>query len=95
MPKAAKVTKKVKEPKAKKVKDPNAPKKPSGAYMWFCKDRRDEIKQEHPGWGVTDIGKQLGKMWKETDDEDKKQYYAQAELDKERYSKDMETYKPE
>ncbi len=81
-----------KEKKPKKVKDPMAPKKPSGAYMWFCKDMRDDIKKEHPERGVTDIGRRLGELWKSTSDEEKKKYYIMAEEDKERYNKDMSSY---
>lgn len=40
--------------------------------------------EENPSWGVTDIGKKLGEMWKLLSDEDKKQYYAEAEEDKKR-----------
>ncbi len=38
---------------AVQVKDPNAPKKPCGAYMWFCKDKREEVKAENPGEEVS------------------------------------------
>jgi hypothetical protein len=54
------------------LKDPNAPKKPLGAYMWFCKDMRESVKAEHPGMSVTDIGKRLGELWKEVNEQDKK-----------------------
>lgn len=93
MPKAAAKEKPAK--KEKKAKDPNAPKKPCGAYMWFCKDKREGVKKKHPDWGVTDIGKHLGAMWKEATDNDKKKYFEQAEEDKKRYEKAMADYQPE
>lgn len=85
-PKAARKTK----PKAKK--DPNAPKKPSGAYIWFCNDHRAKIKGEHSNWGVAEIGKELGALWKTLDDDDKKKYFAQADKDKIRYQEALEKY---
>lgn len=51
---------------------PNAPKKPSGAYIWFCNEHRGKIKGEHSDWGVAEIGKELGALWKTQTDEDKK-----------------------
>ena len=51
---------------------PNAPKKPSGAYIWFCNDHRATLKGEHAEWGVAEIGKELGKMWGELQEGDKK-----------------------
>ena len=57
---AKKVEKPTKAKKEKKAKDPNAPKKPMGAYMWFCKDKRDEVKKSHPGAGVAHIAKAAG-----------------------------------
>lgn len=90
MPKAAAPAK---EKKVKKVKDPLAPKKPCGAYMWFCKEMREDIKREHPDWSVTQIGRQLGLDWKSIDDDEKKRFYEMAEKDKERYNKEMASYR--
>lgn len=53
-------------------RSPNAPKKPSGAYIWFCNDRRPAIKADHPEWGIGEIGKELGNIWKTLSDSDKK-----------------------
>lgn len=61
--------KKTKAPKAKK--DPNAPKKPSGAYIFFCNDKRGEVKKANPEYGVAQTGKELGAMWKDVTDKDK------------------------
>lgn len=78
----------------RKKKDPNAPKKPLSAYMFFCKDHREEAKGKlEKGASVTDIAKKLGKMWKKTDSEEKKKYEKKYEKDKERYEKEMKKYK--
>ena len=88
MPKAVKD----KKPKAKK--DPNAPKKPCGAYIFFCNDKRAAIKAEHPDWGIGELGKARGAQWKGLTDADKTPYAKQAEKDKERYAKAIAAYKP-
>ena len=60
MPKAAKPAAAKKE---KKVKDPNAPKKPLGAYMFFCADKRPDIRKAHPTWTLPEVAKALGEAW--------------------------------
>ena len=60
-----------KEKAAKAKKDPNAPKKPSGAYIFFCNDKRAEVKKANPEFGVAESGRELGSMWKSASDGDK------------------------
>lgn len=65
--------KKVKKPREKKAKkDPNQPKKPCGAYIFFCNEKRPDVKKDHPDWGVAQIGKELGAQWKAATEESKK-----------------------
>jgi len=45
--------------------DVNAPKKTKSAYMYFCEDRRNSIKEKNPEIKPTDIMKLLGSEWKE------------------------------
>ncbi|GBF95760.1 hypothetical protein Rsub_08196 [Raphidocelis subcapitata] len=82
-----------KEPKAKKEKDPNAPKRALGAYMFFSKLKRDEIKAKNPSYGVTDIAKELGAAWKLLGEKEKSKYEDMAKKDKERYEKEVAKYK--
>ncbi|KAG2433609.1 hypothetical protein HYH02_012538 [Chlamydomonas schloesseri] len=89
MPRAAKEKP---EKKEKKAKDPNAPKKPMGAYMWFCKEMRESVKADNPDFSVTDIGRRLGELWKECEEEDKKKFHKMAEEDKDRYNKENAAY---
>ena len=60
-----------KEKAAKAKKDPNAPKKPSGAYIFFCNDKRAEVKKANPEFGVAESGRELGSMWKAASEADK------------------------
>ena len=90
--KTKKSTRKTKKPK--KPKDPKAPKKPLNSYIFFGKDKRDEIKKENPTLKSTEIMGELGKQWKGVSDKKKKKYTKLAEKDKERYNEEMKTYTP-
>jgi hypothetical protein len=92
MPKAATKAATKAAPKAKKEKDPNAPKKPCGAYMFFCKDKRNSIKAAKPSLTTPEIGKELGKLWGTLSDGEKVKYNKQAEQDKVRYEKEKAAY---
>ena len=67
----------------RKHKRPSSVKRPSSAYMHFCKAERSSIAKAHPDWKVTDI--ELGKRWRSMSEADKKQYEAAAERDRSRY----------
>jgi hypothetical protein len=60
-----------KKAKASK-KDPDAPKRNKSAYMFFCDDKRAEVKKEFPELKMTDISKKLAEKWKALSDAEKK-----------------------
>jgi hypothetical protein len=76
-----------------KLKDSNAPKKPKNAYMFFCMEVRDKIKEEHPEMKSSDILKEMGTMWKNLHIEDKKKYDILYQDEKERYNRELSVYK--
>jgi len=77
----------------KKVKDPNAPKRGKSSYIFFCMDKREEIKEANPDMGAKEIIRELGRIWKEDMSDDEKQHYVEMSTqDKQRYEKEMETY---
>lgn len=82
---------KEKKTKSKKTKK-TGPKKPLNAYMWFCNDKRDELKGK--GFNNTEILREMGRLWKELTDKKKKPYLKKAEEDKERYEEEMKNYVP-
>jgi len=84
--------KKVGKKGSKKKKDPDAPKRNKSAYMFFCSDKREQVKNEHPDMKMTDISKELAKMWKVVTDGDKKPFAKKAEEDKKRYEKEKKEY---
>jgi hypothetical protein len=83
--------------KTKAKKDKNAPKKNSSAYIFFCNDKRAEVKDEHPELKNNEILKELGLLWKKYKDEkptEVKKYEKKAADDKERYQEEMKNYVP-
>merc|ERR1712025_994939 len=52
----------------KKTKLPGQPKRPMSAYfLWLNSEGRDKIKEENPGFGVTEVSKKAGEMWAKID----------------------------
>ena len=82
-------------PKEKKSKTSkkkkSGPSKPLNAYMWFCKDKRDDLKGK---FNNTEILSELGRLWKNLSEKKKKPYNDKAEQDKERYEEEMKNYVP-
>ena len=76
-------------------KDPAAPKRGCSAYIFFCKDKRAEVKEANPDMKGTEVTKELGRIWREeTSAKQKKKYSKQATADKERYLEEMKDYTP-
>ena len=78
--------------KSKKPKD--APKNPKSSYIFFCQDKRSEIKENNPEFLSKDIMRELGRLWKNTTEEDKIKYIDLASNDKERYKEEIKNYVP-
>eukprot|EP01080_Neovahlkampfia_damariscottae_P010086 gene10086-2508_t len=72
--------------------EPTAPKRPPSAYMIYCMQNRDEIKENHPDMKLTEINKMLGNGWKSMTDEEKKYYHNQAENSKAVYELNLKAY---
>ena len=81
-----------KSSKDSKPKDPNAPKRPKSSYLFFCEDKRDEVKEDYPDLKATEITSKLGELWKAFSDSDKTKYIEQAEEAKESYKEKMSSY---
>ena len=85
----------------KKIKDPDAPKNGLSAYMFFCKDQRDKVREETDK-GAKDLMVELGARWNALKEnhakgKEKKQwdlYEKQAAEDKQRYKDEMDEYVP-
>ena len=79
--------------KGKKTRDPNKPKRSKNAFMFFSAAKRAEIKEANPDMKSTDISKELGNLWKDLSEDDKKPFELQAATEKEAYDKAMKAYK--
>lgn len=83
-------TGKVSKTKSQKTKerDPNLPKRPTNAYLLFCEETKEQIKQS----GSHDVTKALAEAWKLLNEEERKPYYKLYNEDRERYQKEMKIY---
>ena len=83
-----------------KQKDPNAPKRGKSAYLFFCEDKRGEVKAAlGDDAKATDVTKQLGDRWNKLKNNKKhkaqmERYAEQAAADKKRYETEKASYVP-
>lgn len=63
------------------------PKRSLSSYFFFCAEKRSEVKEANPDMKVTDISKELGRMWKEdfADEKSREKWIKSAADDKKRY----------
>lgn len=78
--------------KRKKLRDANAPKQPLSGYIRFLNERRDKLRHDHPGLTFVEITRLLGSEWTKLPQHEKQKYLDEAELDKERYMREMDAY---
>jgi hypothetical protein len=79
--------------KRRKKMAKDGPKRAKSAYLFFCADIRDKIKEANPDMKATQITAELGRMWNELKGDDSRgkelaEYEKQALQDKERYEKE-------
>jgi hypothetical protein len=60
----------------------------------FIKAQRPKEKLANPNLSFSELGKHMGEKWTAMSDEQKKPYVEQALADKERYTKESESYTP-
>jgi len=73
-------------------KDPNAPKRASGAYVFFTNEMRPIVMKEFPGIKFVDMGRILGERWRALTPEEKVKYETQSAEDKMRFQVEMQQY---
>jgi len=74
------------------TKDPNAPKRASGAYIFFTNAMRPKVLAEFPGVKFVELGKVLGERWRALSPDEKKVYDDMAARDKARFQLEMQQY---
>jgi hypothetical protein len=73
-------------------RDPTAPKRASGAYVFFTNEMRPKVLQEFPGIKFVELGRVLGERWRDLTPEQKKRYEDLAAGDKLRFQMEMQQY---
>ena len=77
----------------RRKKDPMAPKAPLNGYLVYFNEERVSMRQQNPNMSFGELTKVIAVKWKELAADEKTRYIAQAELNKERYVKEMDEYK--
>merc|ERR1712038_1253480 len=91
--KRAKAEKREQKKARKKTKLPGQPKRPMSAYfLWLNSEGRDKIKEENPGFGVTEVSKKAGEMWAKIDSDTKDRFEKKAKAAKEKYEEDYKEW---
>lgn len=73
-----------------KSKDPRLPKKPLSSFMEFCRDERKRILGGGEVHSVAEIGKKLGKRWRDLDANAKQLYKMRGDKNRSEYEKEKE-----
>ena len=79
--------------KKKNKSNPDRPKQAMTAFLVFSQQERPKIKQENPEMKFGDIGKELGKRWKDVDAETKAKCTEISDADKKRYQHEIAVFK--
>ncbi|KAK8798143.1 hypothetical protein WA538_006143 [Blastocystis sp. DL] len=69
------------------------PKRPLSGYMRFCTEKRASVKEAHPEMNNKEILSEMGRLWKEVSQEDKKKYAAAYEAEKKVFDEKMAEWK--
>lgn len=73
-------------------KDPAAPKRASGAYVFFTNEMRPQVLKEYPGIRFVELGKVMGERWRALTPEQKKKFENMAGDDKVRFQIEQQQY---
>merc|ERR1740139_915649 len=73
-------------------KDPDAPKRASGAYVFFTNEMRPIVMEQFPGIRFVDMGRILGERWRALSTDEKTKHEELATDDKTRFQVEMQQY---
>merc|ERR1711957_139606 len=79
-------------PKRRTKRGPNAPKRASGAYVFFTNEMRPIVMEQFPGIKFVDMGRILGERWRALTAEEKTKFEAMSAEDKMRFQLEMQQY---
>lgn len=81
-----------KRKKVKRDKNSTIPKHPLSAYMWYLTEVRPETMRNFPGSNVGQISKLCADRWNTMSEEARLPWKSKAQIDKERYAREMQIY---
>ena len=73
------------------------PKCAKSSYQFFCFSKRNEVKESFPHYKMSEVSKELSRMWKEdySTDVDREEYIRMSDQDKERYAQEKAVWEEE
>jgi hypothetical protein len=90
-----KTSKTMKKKKTKKKEDSTKPKGKCSAYMFFSKEVRKVVKNEHPDFDFGEVAKEVARRWKLVKDTPSAATYRKkAKADAERHMREMASWTP-
>ncbi|TPX54540.1 hypothetical protein SeMB42_g00206 [Synchytrium endobioticum] len=80
--------------KSTRKRKPDEPKRPKNAYVFYCSEQRARMNQNDPmlQGKFTEFAKVMGPKWKALGHDEKQKYIEAAEVDKQRYRREMTEY---
>ena len=79
--------------KKKARKDPLAPKHPLSSYLEFAVSERPQVLADLGSLSIGEVGKELGRRWKNLAADEKEKYEDKSKENRERFCKEMEEYR--
>jgi len=79
--------------KIKMKRDPLLPKRPSNAFVLYCKEARAKLAADHPELSFGELAAKLGDMWQMLSPAEKKPYEETARDDRARHARELEAYR--
>lgn len=77
----------------RRKKDPAAPKAPLNGYLVYFNEERAEMRMKNPNMSFGELTKIIALKWKDLPTDEKQRFINEADMDKERYVKEMAEYK--
>mmetsp|Transcript_19871 Transcript_19871/g.19493 ORF Transcript_19871/g.19493 Transcript_19871/m.19493 type:complete len:322 (+) Transcript_19871:7-972(+) len=88
-------TKKCGSPKRIKELENKRPKKALSSYMIFVRETRAKVCEQYPEMHALEVMKKVGQLWQKLDSINKKRFDDQAQVDKQRFLKELEFFQKE
>jgi len=92
--KKAPAKKRTRKPPKKKARTSKGPKKPTTAYVYYCKLKRDEFQEKYKDMKYAELRRKMSEVWKDLPQDKRKEFNDLCEKDKKRYQDEMKKFSP-